>query len=92
MTTKSKLDIIRLKTIWLSDPHWDIEDTKGFEDHYAELKAYRYHMEAKWDRKRAERIERQAFKLHCSIELAEYILDLERQVRQIKEKIYVNEI
>ena len=88
MVTKTKLEILRLKDEWCYDPIWDIEDTEGFEDHYAELKAYRYDMEAKWKQERIDRINEQAKKRNCSFELAKYTLELERQIKQIKEKIW----
>lgn len=38
MKTKSEIDA--LKANWLLDPHWDIEDTPGFEEHRDELVAF----------------------------------------------------
>jgi hypothetical protein len=37
-----------LKQSWMKDPCWDIEDTPGFEDHQAELLAFRKETEAQW--------------------------------------------
>jgi hypothetical protein len=34
-------EIERLKRSWRNDPHWDIEDAEGFEDHRDELLAFR---------------------------------------------------
>ena len=39
--TKTPEEIEKLKESWINDPCWDIEDTKGFGDHYDELLAYR---------------------------------------------------
>ncbi len=55
MTTQTPEEIQKLKESWLRDPCWDIEDTKGFEDHKEELLAFRKQKEAEWEDKRAAR-------------------------------------
>ena len=39
-------EIESLKKNWDKNPYWPLEDTDGFEAHYAELKAYRLEKEA----------------------------------------------
>ena len=48
MTTKTREEIESLKASWSEDPCWDIEDTEGFEEHRAELLAYREKRGAEW--------------------------------------------
>lgn len=57
---KLSKDIEDLKKNWLNDPIWDIEKTKGFEDHAEELLAFRKEQEAKWEAEREE-MEKQTF-------------------------------
>ena len=45
---KTNDEIETLKQSWRRDPCWDIEDTEGFEDHRAELKAYRENCILQW--------------------------------------------
>lgn len=45
-------EIEKLKRNWKSDPHWDLYDTDGFEEHKDELKAYQEECEAKWKEER----------------------------------------
>jgi hypothetical protein len=45
---KTQQDIDNLKENWLGDPHWDIENTPGFEEYREELKAYRLECEKTW--------------------------------------------
>ncbi len=47
MATKEEIE--KLKSDWVKDPCWDIEKTEGFEDHEAELLAFRIEREKKWD-------------------------------------------
>lgn len=41
MAMKTKEEIDELKSQWLADGIWDIEDTEGFEEHRKELLAFR---------------------------------------------------
>lgn len=41
-------EIEALKRNWSRDPNWDIEDTEGFEEHKAELKAFSDNKKAQW--------------------------------------------
>lgn len=57
---KTNQEIEALKKNWKADPCWDIEDTKGFEDHRMELIEYRMQMQAEWITQEEERIEERA--------------------------------
>lgn len=46
------MEIDKLKTDWLQDPCWDLEDTEGFEAHREELLAFRHEQERRWQVKR----------------------------------------
>ena len=52
---KTRTDIDALKANWVSDPCWDIEDTKGFELHREELLEFHLKMRVIWDARRARR-------------------------------------
>lgn len=56
--TATAAQIQQLKENWKQDPCWDIEDTPGFEEHHAELLAWRQQYQAERDRERTLRIER----------------------------------
>lgn len=60
---RSNEDIEKLKRNWLADPHWDLEDTKGFEEHRAELIAFSENHKLKWEAIRAEDHRKLASKL-----------------------------
>lgn len=49
---KTETDIQELKRQWMEDPHWDIEDTEGFEEYKEELHEFRIQKEKEWERKR----------------------------------------
>jgi hypothetical protein len=57
---KTNEEIEALKENWKRDPVWDIEDTKGFEEHREELIAYRKELEIEYQRNEEERIARRA--------------------------------
>ena len=69
--TKSREELDALKHDWCGDPNWDIEDTKGFEDHRAELRQYRREMEAKW---KARREKEQAERMTLQYNLEQAVL------------------
>jgi hypothetical protein len=50
---KSKQEIELLKSQWLEDPIWDIEDTLGFEEHREELQAFQKEQNQRWEAQRA---------------------------------------
>jgi uncharacterized iron-regulated protein len=57
---KTQDEIQALKDNWVKDPIWDIETTDGFEDHYAELLAFRAEQELKWQIEAKETIANRA--------------------------------
>lgn len=50
---RTRADVDKLKVNWRSDPCWDLVDTRGFEFHRAELRAYQAACEAEWEAKYA---------------------------------------
>ena len=56
--TATPAQIQQLKENWKHDPCWEIEDTPGFEEHRAELLAWRQQYEADIERQHTLRIER----------------------------------
>jgi hypothetical protein len=52
--SKTQQEIDNLKTQWLADPNWDIEQTEGFEQHREELAAFGAEFKAKWEKQNAE--------------------------------------
>lgn len=46
--TKTNEEVQALKDNWLKDPHWDIEDTEGFEEHAFDLLVFRKDQEREW--------------------------------------------
>ena len=69
MPTQEAID--RLKSNWANDPHWDIEDTEGFEEHHDELLKYRLAMEAQWAANEQARREKDpAYQARASLSLA----------------------
>ncbi len=48
-------EIEALKSNWRRDPAWDLEDTEGFEEHRAELKAFSDNQRAQWKDQAKER-------------------------------------
>lgn len=58
MKTQQELD--DLKQNWIKDPHWDIEDTDGFQEHREELLAWRKDLAEKHEMARKARHELRA--------------------------------
>lgn len=46
---KTRTDLEALKEQWLADPHWDIEDTPGFEEYFLELQEFRSQKQSGWN-------------------------------------------
>lgn len=85
MPTKKEID--NLKSNWMNDPCWDIEDTEGFEQHHEELLAFRLEQEAIWQRQEQERITMRCQQLNCSPEVLSYFEKLENNIRDLEAKI-----
>jgi hypothetical protein len=65
-TTKNERtpeEIELLKSNWLKDPCWDIEETEGFEAHRDELAAFHEEKKAEWERKIKESSKRRISKV-----------------------------
>ncbi len=52
---KTRQEIERLKSGWMRDPLWDLEETEGFEAHQDELRAFRLATKARWKAAEQER-------------------------------------
>ena len=85
--SKTRQEIEFLKNNWESDPCWNIESTEGFEAHAKELEKYRLEMEQEWANERFAEIDSRATALKCSMEVAEYIISLERKLERMQDKI-----
>lgn len=81
-------EIERLKNNWANDPCWDIEDTEGFETHFIELKAFRLGCDLYWSQECNSMIKDKARELNCSLELAQYILNLENTINELKIELW----
>lgn len=90
-------EVEKLKQDWKSDPCWDLELTEGFEDYKEELLEFRTETEAMWteehNRKKTEQIARQIqlqtlkaeeLGVPGNLKLAEYVLELEHRIFNLK--------
>jgi hypothetical protein len=93
---KSRLEIQVLKSTWAEDPHWDIEDTEGFEAHREELLAFHEEQAMLWEeesrkRKRANKKAYRAFVKSISCEdnepLADLILELAGKIESLETRV-----
>lgn len=73
---KTPEEIEHLKASWLKDPCWDIEDSEGFEEHHAELLAYRLECEAKWNAKHKASADARVMKIHDELGIVDPITNL----------------
>lgn len=75
-----------LKANWRGDPCWDIETTEGFDEHRAELLAYRKKMEAEWEKEAIEELRDYAddIGLSMNLPLAKHIRFLEERIEQLE--------
>ena len=99
---RSPEEIQDLKTRWLGDGTWNIEETEGFESHRAELLSYRIAHEkknaeqrAREDELRQQNLAIEATNLSLSesatdriLRLENCLLALERDVNELWEKLY----
>lgn len=70
---KSAEELDKLKRNWIPDPHWDIEQTWGFEAHYGELNAWRESYKSGQNAE-AEAMKRQRAAQHPRIKTLEHLL------------------
>lgn len=85
-------EIEKLKTEWLEDDCWDIEDTPGFEEHYHELLAFRLAVEKEAKRVIYNKVDGFAKSWGISYELAEYILGLELRLETMQNMLYERQL
>lgn len=88
-TPKTADELEALKSNWLKDPCWDLEDTDGFEAHYDELLAFRLQDEAMRSASYKRRLEQAAARLGIpdNLTLAEVVVGLEERVRDLLERV-----
>jgi len=81
-------EIEELKASWEPDPHWDIEDTEGFEEHYKELLDFRCLKILEWRQKTIQETKDKAAELGCpeNLRLAEYVMSLESRIEKLEGK------
>ena len=85
-------EIKKLKTDWLADDCWDIEDTPGFEEHYNELLAFRLAVEKEAERVIYNKVDGFAKRWGIHHELAEYILGLELRLETMQNMLYERQL
>lgn len=87
---KTQEEIRLLKRDWKSDPCWEIEDTKGFEDHRDELLAFRKQKEQIWEMERNTRLQAKSEDLGVTgnLVLARYIIVLEERILALEAVLY----
>jgi hypothetical protein len=73
----TRKQIEELKRNWEEDPCWDLEDTKGFEDHRDELRTFRHIKEREWDVQNTKYLEAQAHELGLDLQTTQRVLQLE---------------
>jgi Na+(H+)/acetate symporter ActP len=54
---KTREAVEKLKTDWILDPCWDIEETEGFEQYRNELVKFHAEMQEKWDKQYEQNIQ-----------------------------------
>ena len=84
---KTPEEIRDLKTDWLYDPCYDIEETEGFEDHKEELLAFRKTAEAKWEFNRITRLTQMSIGmgLEDNLKLVAFLEMLENRIIKLEE-------
>lgn len=83
---KTREEVEDLKKQWACDPIWDIENTEGFEEYYAELAAYSRDMEARWAREYDAHMANEAERVGITdnTKLLNYLLRLEERIAQLE--------
>lgn len=86
---RSRAEIELLKAQWTPDPHWDIEDTPGFEAHRADLLQFRLEKERQWKSNRDHQLLSKSIQLGIpgNIKLTLYIEKLEAQIKSLGEQL-----
>lgn len=86
ITPRTTEEIEALKANWRNDPHWDIEDTEGFELHRDELTAYQKEWEARRKSQQEQRILQFAapLGLEDNLPLARYLMWQETTIEKLR--------
>ena len=88
---QTEQSIADLKRGWLLDPHWDIEDTEGFEDHRDELKAFHKAKAYQWGVTWQDTLQSKAAFLGVpgNTQLATYVLTLEYRIEKLEDVVNI---
>lgn len=82
-------EIEHLKAQWLTDPHWDLEETEGYDAYREGLLAFRLQVEA--DRRAEAEAEVQAklqdMGLRDNRRLGEWLLDVVARIDRLEQRI-----
>lgn len=81
---KTDRELDALKRQWQEDPHWDIEETEGFEFHRESLKAFRLEVEQNRKDLLYRRMTDRAGTLNCSLALLHVIEGMERRIKRLE--------
>ncbi len=86
---KTRTEVEDLKLNWDGDPIWDIEFTEGFEEYRDELLTHRLAREAEWKAAQENELLEKANALGVpgNIQLATYIMGLERKIEILSKQI-----
>jgi hypothetical protein len=85
---KTRAEVNKLESNWLSDSCWDIENTEGFEEYYEELFNFRIAWEKHWTQARHERIVEQMEEmgLEGNTKLFDHLVRLEERIEELEKK------
>ncbi len=83
-TPRTAAEIADLKHQWQTDPHWDIEETEGFEAHYQELRQWREWVEEEHRVLEVNRVTNRGAALGFTYEQMRFIESLERRIRDLE--------
>lgn len=81
---KTRNEVEKLKSEWLSDACWDIEDTEGFEEYKPELLQYRLMCDARRNRECEQKKSDMRNKLDCNEEMRMYLLMFEQRIEKLE--------
>lgn len=84
---KTREEVEHLKSNWLEDGSWDIENTPGYEEYKAELLNYRLRVALDEKNKEAARILAKMGQLGCSERMVRYTEKLEARLARMEERL-----
>jgi len=86
IATREQVDA--LKKNWKNDPCFDLWNVgEEFLPYMDELMEYHAQCEKGWHDAYFDKLTQMTFRLKCSIELSEYLLELETTIKKLKEMI-----